>query len=393
LAQFQETTLTNQGLQILAATQAGGEVKFTHIAFSDVSLAGELAELTQIPAIKQTLAIEGYKASENEPKASVWTTLTGLNLDEGYFLRSAGLYCQDPNDPQAFVLYAVTTVTPDTSTSGLDYFLKIVPAGSSMALNIRFTLNIRISAAASIIIDANPDLSGFVRSVNFILPDIEGNVNISIPEPDLSFLDVPVSTRATQLSVDTNTQLLNEIRAGMLSVGTNVNINVLVQRGLFHEEGTLSNQIRDIIISPITISRSLLTTPISGNVADWSLAASNILRLQTFGSVQVGRIRWQIISYINTPTPTISLYAELNENNICYGVKMVGPIPEDSKSIKICDVDENTVLDDSYIGKLYDNGEWIEQPTSSVALFKSNEERRMDDLENKLDTILNLLQK
>ena len=179
MAQFQETTLTAKGLQILAATQAGGEIKFTTIVFGDELLTGDLTQLTEIPSTRQARPVEGYSASDEEPKASIWTTLCGTGLTTGYFLRAAGLYCADPDDSSQQVLYAVSTVTPDSSTSGLDYFIFVAPSGASMAINLRFTLNVVVSAAASIVIDANPDLSGFVRSVNYILPDVAGNVNIT----------------------------------------------------------------------------------------------------------------------------------------------------------------------------------------------------------------------
>jgi len=68
-------------------------------------------------------------------------------------------------------------------------------------------------------------------------------------------------------------------------------------------------------------------------------------------------ISWELTTYPDAPT-NLALYADLDDNNTVYGVKIVAE-HDDPKSIKICDADESTVIDYGLLGCKYENGEFI----------------------------------
>lgn len=115
MAEFSKLYLTKRGQNLVAKIMAGAtNIQFTKVSTSSrVYTEGALEALTALEGVQQTNQVTKVTIT-NQNSVRVETAFTNEKLTAGYYLRSLGLYAQDPDLGE--ILYAVCV-----ETSGLCY--------------------------------------------------------------------------------------------------------------------------------------------------------------------------------------------------------------------------------------------------------------------------------
>lgn len=108
MASFNSTKITNRGRQLDAKVDLGTtRMSFTKICLSETDYSNTAVEnLTALSGIKQTAVISEKKII-NSVSVQVSSVFTNEQVTSGYFIRTIGLYAQDPDLGE--ILYSVTT--------------------------------------------------------------------------------------------------------------------------------------------------------------------------------------------------------------------------------------------------------------------------------------------
>ncbi|MEY8427740.1 phage tail protein [Lachnospiraceae bacterium 46-15] len=105
MAEFSRLVITGQGQALISKMIAGkGNIEFTRICASDAQYdLSQLEELKEISGVKQANSITKItRTSENVVK--VETAFDNMGVESGYYIRTLGLYADDPDIGE--VLYA-----------------------------------------------------------------------------------------------------------------------------------------------------------------------------------------------------------------------------------------------------------------------------------------------
>lgn len=107
MAEFKRVIITQKGQALMAKLMAGsGKTHFTAIKVSDSSFNDDQLEgLTSIGNVRQTVEISKVDRPNNV-SAEVEGAISNTDLTVGYYMRTLGLYAQDPDEGE--ILYAVT---------------------------------------------------------------------------------------------------------------------------------------------------------------------------------------------------------------------------------------------------------------------------------------------
>lgn len=110
MAEFSKLVITRKGQALLAKMLAGhGDIAFSKISASDVVYEVEQLEtLDALADVRQSNRISRITRT-NEVAVKVETAFSNTELTEGYYMRTLGLYANDPEEGE--ILYAVTTET------------------------------------------------------------------------------------------------------------------------------------------------------------------------------------------------------------------------------------------------------------------------------------------
>lgn len=110
MAEFSRLVITRKGQALIAKMLAGqGDIEFTKISTSSMSYeVDQLEMLEDLANVKQTNKISMITRT-NDVAVKVETAFSNTDLTEGYYMRTIGLYANDPEE--GGILYAVTAET------------------------------------------------------------------------------------------------------------------------------------------------------------------------------------------------------------------------------------------------------------------------------------------
>lgn len=152
MASFQSTVITERGHNLMAKIASGTtKMSFTKIRISDSSPSdSSLPTLTALPSIKQTIDISSVTVI-NSATVKVSGAISNADLGTGYFVRTIGLYAQDPDLGE--ILYSVTKaieadwMPPNNGISSSSLMINLLTVTSN-ASNV--TVNVDPGAVATI---------------------------------------------------------------------------------------------------------------------------------------------------------------------------------------------------------------------------------------------------
>lgn len=111
MAEFSKLITTQKGQALIAKVLAGTatEIDFTSISTSSTQYdVTDLEGLTELTNIQQRSLISSKKIT-NSVAVELQTAFTNTDLTVGYYMRTLGLYAEDPDDGE--ILFAVTIET------------------------------------------------------------------------------------------------------------------------------------------------------------------------------------------------------------------------------------------------------------------------------------------
>ncbi len=152
MASFQSTVITERGHALMAKIATGStKMSFTKIRISDSSPSdSSLPTLTALSSIKQTVDISSITVINNAT-VKVSGAISNAGLGTGYFVRTIGLYAQDPDLGE--ILYSVTKaieadyMPPDNGISSSSLMINLLTVTSNAA---NVTINVDPASVATI---------------------------------------------------------------------------------------------------------------------------------------------------------------------------------------------------------------------------------------------------
>lgn len=99
MADFKQVTITNKGRELLTKLMADSKtMRFTSLKVSNTGFdSNHLSSLTSIGNIKQIVTFRKIEKLD-EFTIQVEGLISNKNLTEGYYLRTLGLFAQDPDE-------------------------------------------------------------------------------------------------------------------------------------------------------------------------------------------------------------------------------------------------------------------------------------------------------
>ncbi len=163
MASFNSTKITNRGRELDAKVSSGQtRMSFTKICLSDTAYSSSSVEaLTSLSGVKQTSVISEKKVINNV-SVQVSSVFTNEQLTSGYFIRTIGLYAQDPDRGE--ILYSVTTAIE------ADY---MPPYNGLSSSSILVDLVSTISNAENVQLEVDPAAAATIRDINELKDEIE----------------------------------------------------------------------------------------------------------------------------------------------------------------------------------------------------------------------------
>ena len=211
MSKYNKTILTNKGLE-LAKKANSGKAKFqiTRALTSSEDLSGktiiELQELTDLPSPMQTGTILDAEPTQTDNAIlGVSLRFTNKDLTNSYPIRAVGLYVKEEGQDHDF-LYALATAQeaefmPDYSDQVLYRFnlQMYVVVGRVQSVTVEvldgtsvpyeaFNRHIKESNTRFENLETTRAKSATINGGEKILPDNEGNLPLTVPDPDLSNL-------------------------------------------------------------------------------------------------------------------------------------------------------------------------------------------------------------
>nr|DAR41679.1 MAG TPA: tail collar fiber protein [Caudoviricetes sp.] len=158
MSDIRSTTLTTQGLNLLAKCQTGLELKFTRVAMGDGRLGdgAVIKDFTKMIAPKLNLPIKSIEIT-GVGTTVMETELKNDDLKAGFFAREVGIFAQDP-DTKNEVLYAYRNTGDDS---------EYVPAGgASEVWNLIYDVVTVVDQAENVTAVINGDVA-YITRVDF----------------------------------------------------------------------------------------------------------------------------------------------------------------------------------------------------------------------------------
>lgn len=140
MADFRLSVPTVKGRELLAAAQAGKEIKFTRIEVGDGMPPEDPTQMTALTHRVRSYGIEGYRVEGTDFAA--WTTIGSEGNATGYYLREQGLFAANPaapDDRTKDILYAVSVIAP--SGEGRDYYAYVPAANGASVVGWRLEMH------------------------------------------------------------------------------------------------------------------------------------------------------------------------------------------------------------------------------------------------------------
>lgn len=163
MAEFKRVVITRKGQALMAKLMSGsGTTHFTAIKVSDSSFnEDQLEGLTSIGNVKQTVSISKVDRTNNVA-AEVEGAISNTNLTVGYYMRTLGLYAQDPDEGE--ILYAVTIA----SQAGY-----MPPFNGKTTSGAFFRITTTIGNADNLNVQVNPSAVATIGEINDLQKQID----------------------------------------------------------------------------------------------------------------------------------------------------------------------------------------------------------------------------
>ena len=193
MAEYSKLIITTAGQALIAKMMAGSSnIHFTKICASSAQYADdtELQGLTVLDNVEQSALISNVTCT-NEVAIKVETAFTNVELTQGYYMRTLGLYAQDPIDGE--ILYAVTR-----ETSGNCY----MPAYNGVTVSGAYIqLVTTVGNAENVSLEVNPAAIATIGDIEELEETIsELNLQISDLTETVSGLTSRVTEQAEEIS-------------------------------------------------------------------------------------------------------------------------------------------------------------------------------------------------
>lgn len=163
MASFNSTKITTRGRQLDAKVDLGTtRMSFTKIALSETDYSSTNVEnLTSLSGVKQNAVISD-KRILNNVSVQVSAVFTNEQLNTGYFIRTIGLYAQDPDLGE--ILYSVTTAIQ------ADY---MPPYNGLSSSSILVDLVSTTSNSQNVNLQVDPAAAATIRDINELQDEID----------------------------------------------------------------------------------------------------------------------------------------------------------------------------------------------------------------------------
>ena len=163
MAEFKRVVITRKGQALMAKLMSGsGTTHFTAIKVSDSSFnEDQLEGLTSIGNVKRTVSISKVDRTNNVA-AEVEGAISNTNLTVGYYMRTLGLYAQDPDEGE--ILYAVTIA----SQAGY-----MPPFNGKTTSGAFFRITTTIGNADNLNVQVNPSAVATIGEINDLQKQID----------------------------------------------------------------------------------------------------------------------------------------------------------------------------------------------------------------------------
>ena len=168
-----------------------GTTHFTAIKVSDSSFnEDQLEGLTSIGNVKQTVSISKVDRTNNVA-AEVEGAISNTNLTVGYYMRTLGLYAQDPDEGE--ILYAVTIA----SQAGY-----MPPFNGKTTSGAFFRITTTIGNADNLNVQVNPSAVATIGEINDLQKQIDAMKDVDV---GLSNRIAVLQNRASELEANRQT--------------------------------------------------------------------------------------------------------------------------------------------------------------------------------------------
>lgn len=191
MAEFSKLITTQKGQALIAKVLAGTatEIDFTSISTSSTQYdVTDLEGLTELTNIQQTSLISSKKIT-NSVAVELQTAFTNTDLTVGYYMRTLGLYAEDPDDGE--ILFAVTI-----ETSGNCY---MPPYNGVTVSGAMITLVTTVGNADEVSLEVDPAAVATLGDINELQDQINTlNQNVSAHNSQINTLNQKATiTKAT----------------------------------------------------------------------------------------------------------------------------------------------------------------------------------------------------
>lgn len=192
MAEFKRVVITRKGQALMAKLMSGsGTTHFTAIKVSDSSFnEDQLEGLTSIGNVKQTVSISKVDRT-NTVAAEVEGAISNTNLTVGYYMRTLGLYAQDPDEGE--ILYAVTIA----SQAGY-----MPPFNGKTTSGAFFRITTTIGNADNLNVQVNPSAVATIGEINDLQKQIDAMKDVDV---GLSNRIAVLQNRASELEANRQT--------------------------------------------------------------------------------------------------------------------------------------------------------------------------------------------
>lgn len=192
MAEFKRVVITRKGQALMAKLMSGsGTTHFTAIKVSDSSFnEDQLEGLTSIGNVKQTVSISKVDRTNNVA-AEVEGAISNTNLTVGYYMRTLGLYAQDPDEGE--ILYAVTIA----SQAGY-----MPPFNGKTTSGAFFRITTTIGNADNLNVQVNPSAVATIGEINDLQKQIDAMKDVDV---GLSNRIAVLQNRASELEANRQT--------------------------------------------------------------------------------------------------------------------------------------------------------------------------------------------
>ena len=226
MAEFKRVVITRKGQALMAKLMSGsGTTHFTAIKVSDSSFnEDQLEGLTSIGNVKQTVSISKVDRTNNVA-AEVEGAISNTNLTVGYYMRTLGLYAQDPDEGE--ILYAVTIA----SQAGY-----MPPFNGKTTSGAFFRITTTIGNADNLNVQVNPSAVATIGEINDLQKQIDAMKDVDV---GLSNRIAVLQNRASEL--EANTQTVNLLGHDWNGLSSHTDDSFNATRQFIANDVTLTN--------------------------------------------------------------------------------------------------------------------------------------------------------